>query len=197
MLRVAMAAMAASFIVPIETVKQPPEAPPALGETDYAALTINPPALLSPWAAPNSPPAPHIVVLILCRTDDLTGRPGRHPPEMAARDWRDLEPHVENGELQCKRVELPLEDSTPFNANATADTIPLNPNFGDPVQCARAGILPATTYHDRPGWSVLALGCPTPITDRTGRIVGWKLPDCPRQIKALRGITCKFDESVI
>ena len=168
-----------------------------------------------PFMGPDSKPAPTIIVLIACRTDDLTGYPGRHDPNMAANDWRDLELHVVGGEVECKREVQKLEDAVAFNyprkpyigADMGGDggsdgepltAEPLSPDFGDPTQCARAGV-PYSTEWDRrhKGWSVIAIGCPTPITDSTGKIIDWHLPECPSHIAGLQGIRCKFDESTI
>lgn len=192
MLKLGVAILAATFIVPIEEVKQPPEAPPVGG---YAAINpLKPPPF--PWMAKDSPPAPQAIVLVSCRTDDLTGRAHNPQDGTAPHNYRDLEPHVVNGELQCKRVEVELQDASLYSPAATADMKPLNANFGRPDQCARAGVMFASNY-DEEGWSVVALGCPTPITDQTGKIVGWKMPECPNKIGGMEGIRCKFDESVI
>lgn len=168
----------------IQAQEQPPTAPP-----EQIAGLEKP---KFPFASPRSPQAPTALAIIACRVDDLTGQPGRHDPAMAARGWRDLEPHVVFGELQCKRYLLPLDDAAVFKGAK-----PLTPNFGKWDQCARvaAGMFPT---QENNGWAPLAAGCPTPITDlETGEIVGWKLPECPSKINGKEGITCKFDESVI
>jgi hypothetical protein len=170
-----------------------------------------------------SPAAPQTVILIVCRIDDLTGLPGRHDPAMAARNWRDLEPHIVNAEIDCKRQRIDLEDAAVLNnprkpsvhADATATPLdkiiqekmapatkgplyvePLAHNFGNPGECVRAAAFFIPSYHEK-GWGVLKVGCPTPIVDPTGKIVGWHLPGCPKRIGGMEGIRCKFDESLI
>ena len=154
-----------------------------------------------------SPPAPQQIAVISCRADDLTGQPGRHgvtmvdgkpvfDPESAAKNWRDLELHVVDGELQCKRQLIAIEDKDVMVNNAE----PLHANFGEPTQCARASALFFTTVNwdaQHRGWAVVGVGCPTPIVDSQGVIIEWHMPECPRKLGTIEGIKCKFDESVI
>lgn len=154
---------------------------------------------------PSSPHAPQAIVVISCRADDLTGLPGRHgvdpvtgeyDPSMAAKNWRDLELHVQGGELDCKREAVEVLDQNVV----VNDAVQLNANFGEPAQCARAASLFFTTtqwdaHHQ--SWAVVGVGCPTPITDEQGRIAGWHMPECPSKLGALEGIKCKFDESAV
>ena len=59
---------------------------------------------------------------------------------------------------------------------------PLNPNFADFAQCARAGIRLSMDWddaHRNTPWRVWRVGCPSPIVDtRTGTVIGYKLPEC-------------------
>lgn len=152
--------------------------------------------------APNSPRAPTDLVVIACRSDDLTGKPGRHgvdpvtgeyDPTLAARNWRDLEPKVVDGALECKREVNQLQDQTVVMDPTGKLAKPLNSNFGNLAQCASASMFWSTQWNDaHPGWAVVATGCPTPIVDEQGVIKGWKMPDCPRFVGK-----CKFDESLI
>jgi hypothetical protein len=160
------------------------------------------------------PTAPNSLVIVACRVDDLTGQPGRHDPKLAARDWRDLELHVnEAQQYECRRdVIANIEDATQFNKHAPADLIPLNPNFGNPGQCARIGVVIAQSWNDtHPGWGVVAVGCPSPTfadadadgapdLDQHGNptVVQWRLPSCPTYLPGTSNrMKCVYDESVI
>src|SRR5690349_17828158 len=131
---------------------------------------------------PTAPPAPTSLVIVACRVDDLTGQPGRHDPEMAAHGWRDLELHVNSAqEYECKREVLAnLEDSAVTSPLANAGLIPLNPDFSDRSQCAHVGAMKAAEWDQaHKGWATVAIGCPVPIVNQDGRVLSWKLPECP------------------
>jgi hypothetical protein len=150
--------------------------------------------LLFPAIVHAAPAAPQTVVIIGCRVDDLTGQPGRQDPELAARNWRDLEWHFDKGlELECKREVVPLEDAVAM-MDPTVKT--LASDFSNVSQCAHAGafFMPAWEQANK-GWAVMAVGCPVRI-ETDGVLTGWKLPDCPSSIGGL-SIKCRFDGSVI
>lgn len=158
--------------------------------------------LLLLWAAAAhaEPAAPTQIAIVACRVDDLTGKPGRHDPEMAARNWRDLELHISNGEYSCKHEVLALEDAAPYSPLATEKMIPLEPNWGDWSQCSSVGAVQAQMWNDRhKGWATIAVGCPTPIVDlSSGKIIGWKLPGCPTYLPGTQNrMRCRFDASLI
>ncbi len=144
-----------------------------------------------------SPPAPpQTIVVIACRVDDLTGQSGRQDPDLAAKDWRDLEWHLDKGnELECKREVIPLEDSV---ALVAPETPALHPDFSSFAQCAAVAMQYAPTYEKaNKGWAVMAVGCPTKITNGPdGPIIGWKLPECPFAVNGMP-IICRFDGSLI
>jgi hypothetical protein len=141
-----------------------------------------------------APPAPQTVVIIGCRVDDLTGQPGRQDPTLAARGWRDLEWHFDEGlELQCKREVVPLEDAV---AALDATVKPLASDFSDVAQCAHAGVMFSPSWEQaNKGWAVMAIGCPVRI-ETDGILTGWKLPDCPSSVGG-KIIRCRFDGSLI
>ncbi len=140
------------------------------------------------------PPAPQTLVIIGCRVDDLTGKEGRQDPSLAAKDWRDLEWHFNEAlELECKREVVPLQD---FVASLHPTVKPLLTDFSNPAACGHVGSMYSPTWNKaNPGWAVMAAGCPVRI-ETDGKLTGWKLPDCPREIAGLK-ITCKFDGSLI
>lgn len=142
-------------------------------------------------------PPPTALVIVACRVDDLTGQPGRHDPALAAKDWRDLELKIIDGEYSCKREVLSLEDGSLYqNVN---DLIPLNANFADWTQCSRVGVVQAQAWNEKhKGWATVAVGCPVPIVNGDGRIIGYKLPECPSTLPGTNNpMRCKFDASEI
>ena len=146
-------------------------------------------------------PAPTKAVLIACRVNDLTGQPGRHDPTMAAPGWRDYELRINDAqEYECKREELELNDSAQLAASAPADLLPLDPDFSDLNQCARVGVVQAQAWNEKhAGWAVVGVGCPVPIVNADGRVIAWKMPECPVHLPGSPGnrIKCTFDESLI
>jgi hypothetical protein len=145
-------------------------------------------------------PAPTSIVIVACKVDDLTGQPGRHDPNLAAKDWRDLELHVNSSqEYECKREVLDLVDGSYFGPNAPEDLIPLVPDFADWMQCARVGMMQASDWNgNHPGWGVVAVGCPTRIVNDKGETVGWQLPSCPTYLPGTSNrMRCSFSDSVI
>lgn len=147
------------------------------------------------------------LIVVACRVDDLTGQPGRHDPTLAARGWRDLELHLEGGELQCKRERLDLEDGTPYSPTAPGDLIPLDANFAIAAQCARAAMMIAPDWEAKnKGWGVVAVGCPVPIMSDNGTPedsnddyqIGLKAVECPATFPGTDfPMRCRFDGSVI
>jgi len=153
--------------------------------------------LTYPIMAEAVPIPPTTIVIIGCRVDDFTGQPGRHDPNLAAKGWKDLEWHVTDGlELECKREEIPLEDQVAMIA--PPGTLPLDPNFSDFAQCAAVAMSFSPKWEEaNKGWAVMAVGCPTKITNgKDGPVIGYKMPDCPHSINGM-DVTCKFDQSVI
>jgi hypothetical protein len=141
---------------------------------------------------------PTALVIISCQTDDHTGEAGRQNPIMAAKGWRDLEWKILDGELQCKRDIAELEDSSLLNPLQQQNLIPLTPDFSVWSQCAAVAMHYSAAWNEQhKGWAVLAVGCPTPITDH-GKTVGYKMPECPSRMPGTDfPMRCNFDESAI
>jgi hypothetical protein len=169
-----------------------------------------------------SPPTANSLVIVACKVTDWTNK--RPLPDIVretARGWRDLELYVnENQEYECKREVLEnLEDATSYSEDATADHIPITPDFTDQTQCVRAGVTKAQAWNeqhvgnveddriDNDGWAVVGIGCPTPwMSDNgtpddtsddkpTGSV---KLPDCPSFLPGTNNrMKCVFDESAV
>lgn len=149
------------------------------------------------------------LVIIACRVDDLTGQPGRQNPEMAAKNWRDLEWHLNDSlEYECKRVVLRLEDSTPYQMQAQGKEIPLDADFSKHEQCAARAMEIGPRWNDQhKGWATMAIGCPTPWMSDNGTpddksddfpTGSYKMPECPvHQPGTQNRIKCTYDESAI
>ena len=132
------------------------------------------------------PLAPDTIIVVACRVDDLTGQPGRPDPTPG---WRDLELHYQNATVECKRERADLTDAT---VAQHPDVAPLASNFGDWSQCQRAAMDYTPKWNERnPGWAVVMVGCPVPIVDGVGNVVGWHLPECPEELR------CVYDASLI
>ena len=123
---------------------------------------------------------PPVLVLIVCKTV-LAGPPDQNT---AYTKWENLDWATEHSMMVCRRNEIQLYDPVEgMKLKATDDPAPpLNPNFADATQCARAGIRLATDWdqaHRNTPWRVWRVGCPAPIVDmRTGALIGYKLPEC-------------------
>lgn len=116
---------------------------------------------------------PPVLVLIVCKTLAV-GEPDQNA---SYTHWENREWATEHSMMVCRRQEIQLYD--PAEEQGAA---PLNPNFADYSQCARAGIRLSMDWdesHKSGPWRVWRVGCPSPIVDsRTGQIVGYKLPEC-------------------
>jgi hypothetical protein len=123
---------------------------------------------------------PPILVLIVCKTV-LAG-----PPDQNAdfTKWENREWATENSMMVCRRHEIQLYDPAEGVKLAPTDdpAPPLNPDFADFGQCARAGMrlqMDWDDQHKKGPWRVWRVGCPSPIVDlRTGTVIGYKLPEC-------------------
>ena len=123
---------------------------------------------------------PPVLVLIVCKTV-LAGAPDHNA---AFTHWENLEWATEHSMMVCRRNEIQLYDRAEGMKLSPRDdpVLPLNPNFADKTQCARAGIRLAMDWddsHRNTNWRVWRVGCPSPIVDlRTGTVIGYKLPEC-------------------
>ena len=81
---------------------------------------------------------PPVLVLIVCKTV-LAGPPDQNT---AYTKWENLDWATEHSMMVCRRNEIQLYDPVEgMKLKATDDPAPpLNPNFADAGQCARAGI---------------------------------------------------------
>lgn len=184
---------AALLVIPVTETRQPPIAPPQ-------------PMRL----APGLPDITRSIVLISCRMDDLTGtRPFPGTPgaevrliEQGQGKSRDLDFHLDDSlEYVCRREIVTPEDDQLYHPAATHDNVvPLEPDFSQKFQCARAGMMFAGDYYEKnPGWGLVATGCPTPVDlNGDGLIDSYKLPECPVYMPGTNNrMRCRFDPSEI
>lgn len=127
--------------------------------------------------------APLVVVLFVCKVA-IAGPPDQNADQTGSQN---LEWATDHSMMTCRRNEIQLTDPAEGQQlNAQDDpAMSLHPNFADGGQCARAGARLAMDWdaqHRNSEWRVWRVGCPAPIVDlRTGRIIGYKLPECPHQ----------------
>ena len=125
---------------------------------------------------------PPVLVLIVCKT--LAGAPlddvGANNAKFTGNENREWA--IEHSMMVCQRHEIQLYDPVEGQLDPKDEPVPLNPNFAQYGQCARAGIRLSIDWdstHRNTPWRVWRVGCPTPIVDlRTGALVGYKLPEC-------------------
>jgi hypothetical protein len=137
---------------------------------------------------------PPILVLIVCKTV-IAG-----PPDQNASytHWENREWAIENSMMQCRRIEVQLYDPDEGSKLSPTDdpAPPLNPNFSDFGQCARAGMKLQMDWdekHKNTPWRVWRVGCPAPIVDlKTGELLGFKLPDCGHRDTVI----CEIDSEI-
>jgi hypothetical protein len=123
---------------------------------------------------------PPVLVLIVCKTVIA----GPADQNSAYTHWQNLEWATEHSMMVCRRNEIQLYDPVEgMQLHPNDDPAPpLNPNFAELGQCARAGIQLSMDWddaHRNTPWRVWRVGCPSPIVDtRTGTVIGYKLPEC-------------------
>lgn len=137
---------------------------------------------------------PPVLVLIVCKVA-IAGAPDQNAAMTGAQN---LEWATENSMMTCRRNEVQLYDPAEgMQINPTDDPAPpLNPDFAQGAQCARAGIQLATSWdqaHRNTPWRVWRIGCPSPIVDlRSGALIGYKLPECGHQDT----VVCETDSEI-
>lgn len=121
------------------------------------------------------------IVLIVCKTI-LVGEPDQNSSWTG---WENREWAYENSMMVCRRHEVAMYDpaeGTPSNpSDPNSEPTPALPFNKD--ACIAAAIRLGTDWdmsHRSSPYRTWRVACPTPIIDnRTGQVVGWKLPECP------------------
>ena len=137
---------------------------------------------------------PPVLVLIVCKVA-YAGPPDQNAELTGAQN---LEWATENSMMTCRRNEVQLFDPAEGQQLSANDdpTPPLNPDFAQAGQCARAGIQLATSWdmaHRNSPWRVWRVGCPAPIVDMTtGMVIGYKLPECSHRDT----VVCEVDSAI-
>ena len=99
---------------------------------------------------------PPVLVLIVCKT--ISGGPADQ--NEAYTHWQNLDWATEHSMMVCRRNEIQLFDPVEGMRLSPVDdpAPPLNPNFADAGQCARAGIRLATDWDEAHGTRPGAFG---------------------------------------
>lgn len=114
--------------------------------------------------------------------------------------WKDYEWNIVDGKLDCRHDIVPLPVEQLIGTGG-----PLGGDLSRHLVCNRAAMSIAPEYaQDHPGWWPFAVGCPNPLYSDGGtpgdtsddRIVGYKMPECPREVNGI-AIKCKFSENEI
>jgi hypothetical protein len=106
---------------------------------------------------------PPVLVLIVCKTV-LAGAPDHNA---SYTHWENLQWATEHSMMVCRRNEIQLYDPVEGMKLSPSDdpAPPLNPNFADFGQCARAGIRLSMDWddaHRNSPWRVWRVGCRRP-----------------------------------
>lgn len=127
-----------------------------------------------------------IVVLFVCKVVLL---PYDTPRDEYNAQWTHHQPFrwaTEHSKMVCKRKEIQVFDQA---AAMGADPRPFTPN-----QCLQTSIMEGAKWdlsHNR--YKFWRSACPTPIVDtRSGKIIGWKIPECPLK----DGVVCELDITI-
>ena len=115
-------------------------------------------------------PMTPIIVLIVCKSALLPYQSSFDEANARYTGHENREWVIEHSQMQCRRVEVPL--------TSVAET-----RF-TPMDCQRAAITEGVAWdeaHKSSKYRWWRSACPVPIVDtRTGRVLDWKLPECPR-----------------
>jgi hypothetical protein len=137
---------------------------------------------------------PPVLVVIACKAVMAASQdPNAAYTHVENFDWA-----TKNSMMVCRRDEVQLYDPAEGRVSAGGGdpAPPLNPNFADYGQCARAGIMLSLEWdqaHRNTPWRVWRIGCPSPIVDlRTGALVGYKLPECGHRDT----VVCETDSEI-
>lgn len=137
-------------------------------------------------------PMPAAVVVIACKVVFLPYASPVDEANAAYTQYRPYEYATEHSQLQCRRHEVQLYNPGIPNAPFT------------PQACMRASLQVRMEWDranaSRP-WRVWKTGCPVPIVDtRTGSILSWKLPECPRVYRKgedeIATVHCEVDAAI-
>lgn len=133
-----------------------------------------------PVMAEATVPVPRNLVIISCRVN-YTGETNEQT------HWVGMEWLFKDAEMQCKREVVELQDAAEENGAP-----PIDHDLSDNFQCQQAAMTYTPEYNKaHHGWAVYMVGCPNPIYNGDGKVIGYKMPECPSSVK------CNFDPSFI
>lgn len=124
---------------------------------------------------------PHFLTIISCRSQVRTEFPenSRPIPGVTYYElWKN-----KHGEHECKRT---IADVVPRNLHSDPSDLSENAN------CSMAAMSFGPLWEQQnPGWIIVKVGCPKPVLNHNGEIIGYHAPPCPRNLK------CVFNEQEI
>lgn len=86
----------------------------------------------------------------------------------------------EHGEMECQRDIVEVVPRHPMESHG---------GLSDNHKCTMAGMSYGPKWEEEhPGWLVVAVGCPRPVVDSNGELLGYNPVPCPRNLK------CFFDK---
>ena len=132
---------------------------------------------------------PTAIVLIVCKTMSA----GPADPSAKFTGHENLKWATEHSMMICRRHEVQMYDQ----AEAQGAT---SQQFSQ-VRCQRAGIVLGVNWdrsHRGSKYRFWRVACPVPIVDtRTGEVLAYKMPECPRINKQDRvAVHCEVDTSI-
>ena len=138
-------------------------------------------------------PMPAAIVLIVCHVNFLPHASPLDEANAAFTKHRPFEWSTVHSEMQCRRQEVQLYDQA---ASMGADPVPFTRH-----QCDRASWQVRMQWdmgHENRPWRVWRTYCPVPIVDtRNGKVLSWKMPECPRINRRDRvAVHCEVDTAI-
>lgn len=138
-------------------------------------------------------PMPAAVILFVCK---VAFTPYATPLEEANARYTGHKPYewaIKHSMMECRRLEVQLYDQA---VDMGADPVPFTP-----FQCMRSSFLERMAWdraHANTNWRVWRTACPVPVKDTaTGRVLAWKMPECPRINQKDRvAVHCEVDTSI-
>ena len=136
------------------------------------------------------PTMPTVIVLFVCKSFSVPFATEIEEHNAAYTGMENREWDTKHSTMHCRRHELQVYDSAEAMG---ASSQPFTPH-----RCRASSIMVGTLWdqqHKGGKYRVWKTACPTPIIDtRTGKIIAWKKPECPRiNHKDRVPVTCDVD----
>lgn len=142
------------------------------------------------WVVQRDHPAGITPLPVRKRVDEV--EEGEEVIEPPYAHWQDLEWNIIDGKLDCRHDIMSIEDAAELEGAP-----PTSNDLSRHLQCQMAAMSIAKPYADKhPGWWPFAVGCPNPMYNHDGKIVGYQMPACPSEINGIQ-VKCMFSEDEI